>query len=218
MMPITFQPATVAQRVFLHGDPLQGNTCPANATNPSKGCPAGCAPAGCKSLRQHGAAAWRVHGRQACSGSKPAVPLQAACASVATRCALPCPRAHVSPCCSFYCPEPSAIRPCPPGYFCPLGSLKPQPCPFMTHCDEGRRRPPPRGCASVVVQVRSARPGRVHTLVGGLWAGRMLWVQGPATPGHLPLCRHATASALAGCCHSVQAQRPPTSPSPALSS
>ncbi|KAL4458314.1 hypothetical protein ABPG75_013179 [Micractinium tetrahymenae] len=41
MMPVTFQPATVAQRVFLHGDPLQGNTCPANASNPSKGCPPG---------------------------------------------------------------------------------------------------------------------------------------------------------------------------------
>lgn len=41
MMPITFQPANVAQRVYLYGDPLQGNTCPANATNPFQGCPPG---------------------------------------------------------------------------------------------------------------------------------------------------------------------------------
>ena len=41
LMPITFRPATVAQRVFLHGDPLQGNSCPANASDPIRLCPKG---------------------------------------------------------------------------------------------------------------------------------------------------------------------------------
>ena len=41
LMPITFRPATVAQRVFMYGDPLQGNSCPANASDPIGLCPKG---------------------------------------------------------------------------------------------------------------------------------------------------------------------------------
>ena len=41
LMPIAFRPATVAQRVFLYGDPLQGNSCPANASDPIGLCPKG---------------------------------------------------------------------------------------------------------------------------------------------------------------------------------
>jgi hypothetical protein len=40
-MEVPSRPATVSQRIFLLGDPLQGNSCPANATNPATLCPKG---------------------------------------------------------------------------------------------------------------------------------------------------------------------------------
>lgn len=40
-MRIPDRPATVLQRVFVLGQPLQGNTCPLNSSVPAKLCPKG---------------------------------------------------------------------------------------------------------------------------------------------------------------------------------
>ncbi len=44
-LPIPMRPASVAESVYLLGDPLQGNSCPANASQPSRLCPKGSAAA-----------------------------------------------------------------------------------------------------------------------------------------------------------------------------
>lgn len=40
-MRIPERPATAVQRVFLLGNPLQGNSCPANSSDPARLCPKG---------------------------------------------------------------------------------------------------------------------------------------------------------------------------------
>lgn len=43
LMRVPDRAATVAARVFLLGNPLQGNSCPLNSTGPARLCPKGCA-------------------------------------------------------------------------------------------------------------------------------------------------------------------------------
>lgn len=36
-----------------------------------------------------------------------------------------------------YCPDPAQQLPCPAGFYCRGGSLRPEPCPFLTACPAG---------------------------------------------------------------------------------
>lgn len=126
LMRVPDRAATVAARVFLLGNPLQGNSCPLNSTGPARLCPKGCA-AAATGLQLGGGGPSAGAGPE-CSGS---------CGSEHQP--LHCWRAA----CRSYCPTPSEERPCPAGHFCRAGSLQPQPCPFLTSCPEGSgaRRP-----------------------------------------------------------------------------
>lgn len=113
------------QRVFILGDPLQGNTCPLNSSSPAVLCPEGCA-VGCRAQ----------HGVVACLPCGPDAALWSWFNNTAGVQSL-IVQGPSLPVCSFYCPEPSKELPCPAGYFCKKGSLQPQACPFLTTCPEG---------------------------------------------------------------------------------